>query len=479
MMRMMVHRPLCVFALVLCWASFCVTAAAAEGGVVGSLPATAAAGIEARMAEKEAGLKEKEKEEEEESDGQLIVPRSPPHKDAQAALRMAKEAAMKAKQALEEAKVNADAENSVATKSLRLATLVKKAIGALNGVIGYSRQPPQKSKRGPNEAYITHANEVKREIVEVLLRAEEVKTNAGITLQKTKDAVSKADEALQHVSRAEANAKGVDQIVKDAVGAAKATVTAAKALADNCLLQVERAYNTSVDTTQVVTETDTAARETFSVGDTLIKPDNTHKWSDKLSGVSQKAKAVHDRIQRLIPVFGDVKYFCAEAAKSADKVLASIERQLRTTPTAVKESVSPQSKAEAVLKETLQELKQLQEQAGKLDAPEIKEITEEIIEEQQEQGSAVRDEQSLPPQSEGGAAVVPGKKDGSRPSPTEATTVPVAVADATPEHEATSAPAVNSSMAVEELLASNGDGGSNPALVYAPLLLLLACVSLW
>ncbi|KEG08197.1 hypothetical protein DQ04_07761010 [Trypanosoma grayi] len=113
MMRMMVHHPLCVFALVLCWASYCVTAAATEGGVVDSLPAAAAEGIEARMAEEEADVKEKEGVLGRAKRGELAA------RGAQAALQMAKEAAMKARQAVEEANVNADAANRVATKLCR------------------------------------------------------------------------------------------------------------------------------------------------------------------------------------------------------------------------------------------------------------------------------------------------------------------------------------------------------------------------
>ncbi|KEG08196.1 hypothetical protein DQ04_07761000 [Trypanosoma grayi] len=52
---------------------------------------------------------------------------------------------------------------------------------------------------------------------------------------KAKDAVLKAEEALQLFGWAEANATDADQHVKDAVRAAKATVTAAKDVAYKCL----------------------------------------------------------------------------------------------------------------------------------------------------------------------------------------------------------------------------------------------------
>ncbi|KEG07690.1 hypothetical protein DQ04_09071010 [Trypanosoma grayi] len=391
---------------------------------------------------------------------------------AQAALQMAKEAAEGAMQAVEEAvkqavkevakevQLNADAENSVARKSLNTATIVTNAAAVLllPNPSSSGAQPTGVSdttvKLKTKAQEVKEVQKAKEESTKLLQSAAKIKLEAEGPLQKAKDAVFKAEEALQMFRWAEANATDADQHVKKAVEAAKAGATAAKDVAYNCFVQVERAYNASLAVGRSVNETDTAAREAHSVAEKLDKNEITAEWVKTLIGAYRKAQPAREAFYIAVSVFRDVQTFGNKAAESADVTLASIEGQLRTAATGVDKSVSAGSRAEAVLKEARQELKQLQEQAGKSGAPETKE-------EQQEQGSVMRDEHSLPPQSEGGAAVAPGKKDGSRPSATEATTVPGADADATPA------------------LASNTDGSSNPALVYAPLLLLPVCVSLW
>ncbi|KEG05860.1 hypothetical protein DQ04_17791000 [Trypanosoma grayi] len=436
-----VCRVVCVLAAALCCTALCVAAAAAAGEIPhtdAEMP-TAEKGVEKRITEKKAEVKKRQGMVDRAVRGALAAG------DAQAALQMAKEALTKAKQEVEEAIKNAEADEGMAMSFMDSAKVVEAVVNSLKGRVGQTVSTPTASPAGTKGPSAETVSANLSSITELLPRAKGAKAKAGTVLQNAKDAVLKAEEALKLFGWAEANATDADLYVKDAVGAAKARVTAARTLADTCLLHAERAYNASLAVEKSVTEINTAAQESISVAKTLDKNGNKVEANEKLRDAWKKARKAHKDIFLSLSLFRDVQHFGVDAAETSVKEISSIFAQLESATSTLKQSGTSRLRADAALKEVMRALEQLQGEAQKLGLPDGKQI-----EEKQSKHDAE-------------------KKEKSHPSAT----------DAIPAH----APAPNNNNVADgnSLLALKNDGSSSSAtrLCQPLMLLLMAYVALW
>ncbi|KEG08200.1 hypothetical protein DQ04_07761040 [Trypanosoma grayi] len=427
------------------------------------------------MTEKGAGVKEKEIALGRAKRGELAA------RGAQAALNDMMDAAMKAKALAVEAKVNADAAAGVVTKFLRTKEEVKNVALAVKNL-----QQPSDTQE---PKVLGDAKKAKESITEVLRSANVIMVKAASQLQDGVIAETKAAEALQHIGWAETNCTDADEYVKDAVGAAKATVTAAKTAVDRCLIEVRRAHNAAVRLHVAAAGVERAAQEVVALmGD--AKEELLPRKNEILNGVkTETTKATDDATSQSL-AFSDVTNNVVAAVKSVDDALTSTKAEQQPTASVVLKSMSATSAAENALREAEKELGELQ---VKVRQPDQTESGGEKMEEKELKKVRGNEGLNYPQKPEENAANSKGdahehsslteeakpppvteEKPTAQYSKTETITAPSSVPATMPE------PNSNISAAVNELLSSNADGNSKRAWVRRPLmLLLLVCMAMW